>query len=143
MTRAARRAAAPPVTPARPLAAAALVLGAWATVVPYVAAALGFELDVARRVEFVDHVVPGVVAIAGAAWLVAAKRGGEPTVGALAAAGACVLAAFWITATHVGLLIDAAQGTAPAGASLLHGTAGPALLLVAGWLLARLLRAPD
>ena len=129
-------------TGVRAIAAALAALGAWAIAVPYLGAAVGLELDVPARTEFVDHVVPGVVAVAAAAWLLAADEA-EPTVPALAAAGASVLAGFWISVTHLTLLIDAARGTAPAAASLLHGTAGPALLVVSGWLLARLLRAPD
>ena len=132
----------PAAVTVRPIAVALLALGAWAATVPYVAAVAGLELDVAGRVEFVDHVVPGVVVVAVAAWL-ATGHGDEPTAAALGAAAACVLAAFWISATHVSLLVDAARGVAPAGASILHGTAGPALLIAAGVLLARLLRAPD
>ena len=143
MTRPTDSAARPGEARLRPIAAAIAAFGGWAITVPYLGSAAGLELDVPARVEFVDHVVPGVVAVAAAAWLLAAARDGEPTLAALVAAGACVLAGFWISATHLTLLIDAARGAAPAGASLLHGTAGPALLAVSAWLLARLMRAPD
>ncbi len=46
-------------------AAALTGLSAWATGVPWLARAVGLELDVATRLEVVDHVVPGVVMLGG------------------------------------------------------------------------------
>lgn len=48
-------------------------LAAWAIAVPWLAAAVGLELDVATRLEIADHVIPGVVMLVGAALL--AMRG--------------------------------------------------------------------
>jgi hypothetical protein len=60
-------------------AAALTGLSAWATGVPWLAGAVGLELDVATRLEVVDHVVPGVVMLAGAAVL--ATRPAYPATG--------------------------------------------------------------
>lgn len=114
------------------------VLGGWALAVPYVANAAGLELNVAPRLEVIDHVVPGVLVVAAAAIVLALRRGDPaayeaPVMGAGAIA---MLAALWITTSHVPLLGDAAQGSAPVAASLVHGSAGPPVLLLSLWLLA-------
>lgn len=114
------------------------ILGGWALAVPYVANAAGLELNVAPILEVIDHVVPGVVIVGGAAIVLALRRKDPaahevPVMGTVAIA---MLAALWITTSHVPLLGQAAQGSAPLAASLLHAAAGPPVLLLSLWLLA-------
>lgn len=117
--------------------AAALVgLAAWAIAVPWLAAAVGLELDVATRLEIADHVIPGLVMLAGAALL--AIRGSLPGSTVWLGAGAVAfLTGLWITATHVPLIPDALEGVAPWGAALLHLSAGPPILALGLWMLLR------
>ncbi|MEJ7787331.1 MAG: DUF6529 family protein [Solirubrobacteraceae bacterium] len=114
------------------------ILGAWALAVPYVAAAAGLELDLAPKLEVIDHVVPGAVILGASAIVLALRRQDPaahevPVIGTVAIA---MLAALWITTSHIPLLGEAAQGSAPLAASLLHGAAGPPVLLLSLWLLA-------
>ena len=129
----------------RLLPAAAGVLGAWGMAVPYLGPVLGLELDVPARVEFVDHVVPGLVVVLSALGLL--MRSGSPTapggIAPLIAAGLCFLGGFWMTSTHVPLIFEAGDELAPWGSVLLHATVGPAVLVVALWLLIPQLRTPE
>lgn len=121
---------------ARRLASGLVGAGLWAAVVPYVAAALGLDLDVPASTEVVDHVVPGVALImAGVA--LAAVGGPEGGMAWPALAGAAFLLGFWITATHVPLLLEAPAGRSPWDASLVHLSAGPPAALLAAWMLAQ------
>lgn len=110
-------------------------LGAWSIVVPALGHALGLGVDVAGRVEIVDHVLPGaVVAVAATRLTVLARRRsltGSP--GALVASGACFLAGFWMLVTHVPLVADAARGREPWGAALWHATAAAPVVILAAW----------
>jgi hypothetical protein len=115
-----------------------IALGAWAIVPPYLGPPLGLELDVAASTEVVDHVVPGVaVIVAGLVVLVYVRsgRGGLADLVPMAALGLAFLAGFWITATHVPLIGEAARGESPWDAAVWHNTAGLPIVLVAGWLL--------
>lgn len=92
------------------------LLGAWTIVVPYIATAIGLEVKVASLVEVVDHVIPGLLVATAGGYLAAIARRGPlaDTRAALFAGGVCFLAGFWVLATHVPLLADAAR---PVGAS--------------------------
>ena len=129
-------AAAAPVRRERRRAMALGALAAWAIAVPWVARSLGLPLDVPARLEVIDHVVPGLVALACCAALAhptaAGPPGGPPRLGIL---GLAYLAGFWITATHATLLPEAIDGVSPWGAALLHLSAGPPVALVALWTL--------
>ena len=109
-------------------------LGAWAAVVPYLATAVGLEVDVPAKVEVVDHVVPGAIVIAASAALVALRLDPEG-LPALSLAGVAALAGFWTTSTHMPLLAEAADGVTPWGAALLHFSSGPPVVLVALWMI--------
>ncbi len=119
-------------------------LGAWAIAVPYLGPELGLRLDVASRLEFVDHVVPGTVVVVSGALLTALwARGGDASSWlALAAAGASFLAGVWVVSTHVPLIADATRGAAEWGPTLLHNSAGFPVVLMALWLLFEALRDP-
>lgn len=113
-------------------AAGMSLLGAWTIAVPYLGRALGLEVNVASRLEIVDHVVPGAVVSLAAGCLFALKRrralaGGWP---AIVGGGVCFLAGFWVLATHVPLLADAARGRARWPAALWHSST--AVPIVAG-----------
>lgn len=111
---------------------ALIALTAWAMAVPWVAKAVGEGLDVPARLEVIDHVVPGVVALAAGAVLLRVEAAG---VTRLVAAGVACLAGVWITSAHAVLLPEAIDGVSPWGAALLHLSAGPPVTVVAAWIL--------
>ncbi len=116
------------------------VLGAWSMAVPFAATALGMHLDVTRRLEIADHVVPGLAIAGAAALLVAGRRRASPnTWMAPTALGIAFLGGLWITATHVPLIFQAADGRvgAPWDASIFHSLWGPPIAFVSLWLLWR------
>ena len=117
--------------------AATLLAGfaAWAIAVPWLSKAVGLKLDVSTKLEVVDHVVPGILALACAAVLTLPASRSPESLPRLAAVGVAFLAGVWITTTHVTLIPSAADGTAPWGASLLHVSAGPPIVLFGLWLL--------
>lgn len=93
-------------------------------------------VDVAASVEVVDHVVPGLIAVAAALYARAlTRRGAGDSMAALAALGVCAIAGVWETATHVGLVLDAGSADRPVGTVLLHATPAVVLLLLSAWLL--------
>lgn len=106
------------------LAGAGLLVGAWALLPPY----SGPILNTADQVEFADHVVPGIAVIAlSLAAVVFARRASNGNL--LFAAGlGIVLAGFWMTATHVPLVLQATRGEAPWGATIYHSLPGLAVL---------------
>jgi hypothetical protein len=107
------------------LAAAA----AWAMVVPALGRLVGLRLDVPARLEIADHVVPGLVVLAGALLLVTGRGGVRPGDGRWAlAAGAATLAGTWVMATHVPLVAEARDGITAWGPALLHLSAGVPVL---------------
>jgi len=121
-------------------AATLAALALWATSIPWLAEALGQELDVATRLEIADHVIPGLLLLAVAGLLAI----GSPPSGSTSwlGAGALVfLSGLWITATHVPLIPGALDGTAPVGAALLHLSAGPPVLAAGLWMM--LARPPE
>ncbi|HVL97624.1 MAG TPA: hypothetical protein VM266_17350 [Solirubrobacteraceae bacterium] len=117
-----------PQTPRRPQPWILVVAAAWAIAVPYLA-----RLDVDPTVEVVDHVVPGVILLAAAGAVLGAgwRPGSAPW---LAAAAVALLAGLWITATHVPLLPEILDGTAPALTGLLHLSAGPPVAATGLWM---------
>ena len=118
------------------------LLGAWAIAVPYIGPELGLRLDVASKVEFVDHVIPGIAAILSALLLfwVRASGGDASSVQWLVAAGAAFLAGVWMVSTHAPLVEDAARGAADWGPTILHNSPGLPLALLSLWLLFEALR---
>ena len=111
-------------------------LAVWAIAVPWVARAVGLPLDVATRLEVIDHVVPGFVVLACAGLLrYAGLDEGSGDLLRLAVIGLAFLAGLWITATHAPLLPEAIDGISPWGAALLHLSAGPPVTLMALWML--------
>lgn len=113
-------------------------LAAWSILPPYLGPLLGLELDVPAGVEAVDHLVPGALALAAAAWTVGLARRGETQSTRVSGAFAvCALAGFFQAVTHISLVFDIGDVGRPADAVLLHATAGPALLALAAWHLAR------
>lgn len=132
----------PPTAPApasleRWLIALAAV-AAWSIVPPYLGPLAGLDLDVASSVEIVDHVLPGLSAVAAALIALAeARRGVSDSFRALAALGICALAGLFQTASHFTLVLDAGGPLQPVGAVLLHASPGPVLLVLSLWLLLR------
>ncbi len=116
------------------------VLGVWSIAVPFAATALGMHLKVTRRLEIADHVVPGLVIAGAAVLLIVARRRPVPDAWmAPASLGIAFLGGLWITATHVPLILQAADGRvgAPWDASIFHSLWGPPIVLVSLWLLWR------
>lgn len=87
----------------RQLAAALITVGVWGILAPYA----GPEVDVSSSVEFVDHVVPGAIVVTTA--IFAIQRGASEFL----AAAVGLLAAFWMTVTHIPLVVAAARGQTP------------------------------
>jgi hypothetical protein len=114
-------------------------IGAWTAVVPYLGRALGLTVDVPARVEFVDHVVPGIVVLAASLYLSAIARRGPLARErfALLGAGACLLAGFWVLATHVPLLGDAASSAVSWEAAIWHSIAALPIVILAVWCVLR------
>jgi hypothetical protein len=107
-------------------------LAAWTIVVPYLGRALGLTVDVAARVEVVDHVVPGALATAAALYLNRVARRGPLAAErfALLASGVAFLAGFWVLATHLPLLAEAADADQSWSAAIWHSaTALPIVVL--------------
>ncbi len=119
------------------------VLGGWSIAVPYVGPLLGLKLDVEPRLEFIDHVVPGLVVVAVSGLLARLRRGRAGGLLSLSAACTISLAALWITATHVPLLWDASEGRIPWSTASFHTASGPAMLGLSLWLVFLDLRTPD
>lgn len=113
-------------------------VAAWSIVPPYLGPRIGLELEVASTVEVVDHVIPGLCAVAAALLAIGeARRGDSDSIRALAALGVCALAGLFQTVTHVALVLDAGSPQHPVGAVVLHASPGPVLLVLSLWLLLR------
>ena len=115
------------------LPAAIAVAALWSILPPYLA-----PLDVDDAVEVVDHVVPGVISFAAAAFvLTRSPRGDRATTAVLVAFAICAVGGAWVTLTHLPLLLDLGEAGRPAGRVLLHASVGPLLLAPALWGLVR------
>jgi hypothetical protein len=113
-------------------------LAAWSIVPPYLGPLIGLDLDVSSTVEIVDHVIPGLCAIAGALLaLERVRRGDTDSIRALAALGVCALAGLFQTVSHITLVLNAGGPLQPVDAVVLHATPGPVLLALSLWLLLR------
>jgi hypothetical protein len=132
---------APPPAPSTKLEHRLIVLIAvavWSILPPYIGPPLGLELDVPTSTEIVDHVVAGVLAIAGAGLALSfARRGETDSLRLLAALAVCTLAALFQFVTHVPLVLDAGGPLQPVGTVILHSTPSPVLLAMSLWLMVR------
>jgi hypothetical protein len=108
------------------LAGAGLLAGAWALLPPYT----GPALNTAAQVEFADHVVPGVVVVVISAIALAVARRADADRFMFAAGLGIVLAGFWMTATHLPLVLQATREQAPWGATVYHSLPGVAVLML-------------
>lgn len=108
----------------RPLAGVLVLLGAWAVVAPYGGRPLGFVVQTLARTEFATHVVPGVPLLAVAAFALVTGRFPLP------AALVGVLCGFWMSGTHLPLLLQAVQGTVSWPTALWHSTPGLAVFVL-------------
>ncbi len=106
------------------LAGLGLVAGSWALLPPY----SGPPLNTADMVEFVDHVVPGVVVIAISVASLLLARAGRAAGARFPAGLGIVLAGFWMVATHLPLVLQATRQQAPWGATIYHSLPGLAVL---------------
>jgi len=130
-------AAAAPATLERWLIALAAI-AAWSIAPPYLGPLIGLELDVSSSLEIVDHVLPGLCAIAAACIALSDVRRGRPDrLRVFAAIGVCVLAGLFQTVSHLTLVLDVGDPLRPVGAVMLHATPGPVLLALSLWLLLR------
>jgi hypothetical protein len=120
-------------------AAVLAAIGAWTIVVPYLGRALGLDVNVAARVEIVDHVVPGLFVVAAAVYVrrlaLRGRLAGQPA--ALFAAGVAFLAGFWVFATHVPLLADASRSDLSWEAAIWHSITGVPVVGLACWFVLR------
>jgi len=113
-------------------------LAAWSIVPPYLGPPMGLELDVEPSVEVVDHVLPGLCAVAGACIALGeVRRGQADSFRALAALGVCALAGLFQTVSHATLVLNAGSPQHPVDSVVLHASPGPLLLTLSLWLLVR------
>lgn len=106
----------------RRLGAALIAVGVWGTLAPYA----GPEVAVSSTVELVDHVVPGVIVLATTLYSV--QRGAF----AFLPAAVALLAALWMTVTHVPLISDAARGATSWDGAIWMFAPSALLLLLTG-----------
>ena len=118
----------------RRAAGALTVLAGWAIAAPFADGPLGLAVATAPSVEFVDHVLPGMAAMVAAMVLMTSTRAKLP-----AALGA-LLAGFWMTATHLPLLVPSLRSGRQAAAAVWHTAPGACVLLVAVALVVQALR---
>ena len=117
---------------------ALLAIAVWAMLPPYIGPLVGLTLDVPAATEVVDHIVAGVVALAGGLLALSfARRGETDSLRLLAALGVCALAALFGFVTHVPLVLDAGGPLQPVDTVILHSTPSPVLLAMSLWLLLR------
>ncbi len=110
------------------LAGLGLLVGGWALLPPYTGPFLATD----DTVEIVDHVVPGMVVLAISLGSFLLARGGRAG-GLLFPAGlGIVLAGFWMSATHLPLVLQASREQAPWGATVYHSLPGLAVLALGG-----------
>lgn len=102
------------------------LVGIWGLVAPYLSTALGYPIPVPAKVEFVDHVIPGIVILGAALWAIFSGR--LPLMAALLA----TLGGFWMTMTHLPALRDGFRGLISMQAALIHSLPGLLILAVAG-----------
>lgn len=115
-----------------------VAVAAWSILPPYVGPLVGLELDVSAAIEVVDHLVPGLLAVAAASGaLVLARRGQSDSLPAFAALAVCALAGLFQTVSHITLVRDAGDPLTPVDAVVLHASPGPVLLALSLWLLLR------
>lgn len=113
--------------PSRGLLLAALGVGIWAVLPPFVGP--GFT-TAGLDVEVVDHPLPALVVLAVAAWAARVRRPGETR---LFVAGLVIaLAGTWMTAAHAPLVVQAVQGQVRLTATIHHTLPGLATLLLGG-----------
>ncbi len=114
-------------------------IGAWTITVPYLGELLGLTVDVRPIVEVVDHVIPGALVVAAALFLRSrARRAPMRSDGtALIAAGIAFLAGFWVLATHVPLVGDAAEARVTWAAAIWHSITAVPTLALACWCVVR------
>lgn len=108
------------------LAGLGLLVGCWALLPPY----SGPFLATDDTVEVVDHVVPGVVVIALSLGSFLVGRSGRASAVLFPAGLGIVLAGFWMTATHLPLVLQATRAQAPWGATVYHSLPGLAVLVL-------------
>ena len=119
----ARRMIAAPDAPHFSIALA--VFGVLDAIAPYVSNAVGLPLATLTINEIVDHVVPAALVVGIAWWsLLRGRR-------ALAGSLVTLVAGTWMFATHVPLIVQAAQGLVPVQTVLIHSVPGALVLLTA------------
>ncbi|HET9051477.1 MAG TPA: hypothetical protein VFO60_07215 [Candidatus Dormibacteraeota bacterium] len=99
-----------------------VLFGIWGTVAPYLGKAIGFDVDTRPINEVVDHVVPGAVVLAVSVVAIVTRR---RTVGGSLA---ILAAGIWMTATHIPLIRQAADGQETMSAALWHSIPGMIIL---------------
>ena len=106
-----------------------LLVGAWAIIPPYVK---GFgDLNVESRVEFADHVLPGVAVLAVSVLGFLLLRSPSPSQTLLFVGGGVItLAGFWMSATHAPLVKQYRDDLVVGGAVVWHGLPGLVVTLL-------------
>jgi len=101
------------------------VFGVLDAIAPYVSNAVGLPLSTLTINEVVDHVVPAAIVVGIAWWSL--LRGRRSLAGSLVT----LVAGTWMFATHVPLIVQAAQGLVPVQTAMIHSVPGALVLLTA------------
>jgi hypothetical protein len=111
-------------------------VAAWSILPPYVGPSLGLELDVTKKIEAIDHLIPGLLAVIGASTALVLSRAGRfDSLPAFSGLAVCALAGLFQTVSHISLVLHAGDPLQPVGSVALHASPGPVLLVLALWLL--------
>ncbi len=110
-------------SPRQALPVAGLIVAVLALLPPYT----GPQLATETRVEIADHVVPAFVVLAVSVAALARLRRPAPSAFPLLAGLSVLLAGFWMTATHIPLIVQATRDEVSAGAAAYHTVPGLAV----------------
>lgn len=107
---------------------AGVAVGVWALLPKFA----GPVLDTTDRVEFADHVVPGVLVLAVSIVAVAGalRKRSLPAVALFVMGLVVALAGLWMTSTHLPLVAQATRGDAPWDGAVFHSLPGVAVLVL-------------
>lgn len=125
-------------------------LGLWSLIVPSLAPTFGLFPTIPapkRNVDIVEHILPGFVVLATSVGLIVFVFGRHETKShvssrwvdfAYVAPGVLFLAGFWIVSTHLALVSQALKGQVPWSTTIVHSSAGPAVMALSVWLRQRM-----
>lgn len=114
----------------------AAAAGVWSAVIPYFGPALGIAPDSTWRLQFADHIVPGLLVVVsacfGVAWSLRTSRLRQDAIVRLSTP--IFLSGLWMVSTHLPLILQALRHERPWVLAVFHSSAGPATICLAACL---------